>query len=284
MSIAWWRARLFQAAREPFVHFLLIGVAIFAISALRGPGGDPAGRRIVVTEAQVSRLVGDWMQTWRRPPTPAETDGIIRDYVKEEIYYREALRLGLDKDDQVVRRRLRSKMEFLAVSQLDSQTPDDRVLQAFLDRRPEVYAADPRFTFDQVYIAARPGDRVARDRAVATLARLRGGSDPKGMGDPLDAPASLTAAASGDIARRFGPEFAGALGALPVGAWSGPVTSGYGLHLVRLRAVVAASPPSLDQVRRAVENDWRAATLAQRQQAGYQALLDAYDVRIERPR
>ena len=278
------RGWLVRLGREPFVHFLLIGLAIFAINALQGSAGDPADRRIVVSQQQVQRLVGQWMQTWHRPPAPAEIDGAIRDYVKEEIYYREALRLGLDKDDEVVRRRLRAKMEFLAVSQLELQTPTEAQLQSFLDAHPAQYATDARYSFEQVYVTAREGDSRAAARARQILGQLQAGAKGRTVGDRIDAPAAMVSAGPTEIARIFGQGMVDGLRNSPLDRWVGPVTSGLGLHLVRVHRVDGARSPRLAEVRQVVENDWRATTLARREAEGYQALLNAYDVRIERPR
>ena len=278
------RARALALLREPFLHFVLLGLLIFAFNAWRGAIGDPSDRRIVVNQAEVQRLVGQWMQTWRRPPTPGEVDALIRDHVKEEVYYREALHLGLDRNDEVVRRRMRAKMEFLAVSQLEQQTPSDATLQAWLDSRPAQFAQGAHYSLDEVYVTARPGDTAAQARATAILRRLQGGADWRSAGDPLDAPGRVQAADLATLSATFGPDFAEAVPSLPVGRWAGPVRSGLGLHLVRLRQVTPGHPPKLADVRQAVENDWRAATLARREAEGYQALLNAYDVRIEKPK
>jgi peptidyl-prolyl cis-trans isomerase C len=278
------RARAATVLREPFLHFVVLGLLIFAFNAWRGGVGDPADRRIVVTQAEVQRLVGQWMQTWRRPPTATEVDDLIRDHVKEEVYYREALHMGLDRNDEVVRRRMRAKMEFLAVSQLEQQQPTDATLQAWLDGHAAQYARGAGYSLDQVYVAARPGDGRAAARAADVLRRLRQGADWRRLGDRLDAPARLEDADTATLTATFGPEFAAALAGMPVGRWAGPTRSGLGLHLVRIRRVTPGRAPSLADVRQAVENDWRAATLARREAEGYQALLNAYDVRIEKPR
>jgi hypothetical protein len=284
-NLSWLRDRGAALIREPFLHFVVLGLLIFAFNAWRGAAGDPADRRITVSQAQVQRLVGQWMQTWQRPPTPGEVDALIRDHVKEEVYYREALHLGLDRNDEVVRRRLRAKMEFLAVSQLEQQTPGEATLQAWLDSHAAQYAQGARYSLDQVYVSARPGDAAAVARSAAILRHLRrGGGEWHRAGDRLDAPHSVETADIDALSATFGPDFATRVPKLEIGTWEGPVRSGLGLHLVRLRKVTLGHPPKLSDVRQMVENDWRAATLAQREAAGYQALLNAYDVRIERPR
>ena len=267
--------------REPLVQFLIGGMAVFIVSAWRGNSVDPASRTIVVGEAEVDRLVQRWAQTWQRTPTQDEIDGLIRDYIKEEIYYREAKRLGLDDDDMIIRRRLRSKMEFLAAAEAESAVPDDATLQAVLDREPQKYAADARVSFDQIYVGT--SGAAASAKAAMSLGQLRRGAAWQTLGVRISLPMSVEAAPQTEVARNFGDGFAVALVGQKPGGWAGPVSSGFGLHLVRVRAVKFSGQPRLVDVRRDVENDWRAATIRMREAKAYQALLDGYAVRIAKP-
>lgn len=275
---SWIRAAL----REPLTHFLLAGLAVFGLSLARGDAADPESRTISITVADVEQLAANWAQTWQRPPTQGEIDGLIRDYIKEEIYNREAIRLGLDKDDTVIRRRLRSKMESLATSQAEAAPPSDADLQAWLDRDPGKYAIGARFSFDQIYFQADSPERAAEKarplRAAADSAR-----NWQALGEAISLPHGMDKAAADAIARDFGDEFAQALQRLKPGSWEGPVASGFGYHLVRLRQVVPGRRARLDEVRQQVENDWRSATIRRREAEAYQALLDGYTIRIEKP-
>lgn len=269
MSIA---DRLRALVREPLVHFLLAGAALFV---LLGRGGDagPDDFRITVDEAEIARLTATWEQTWQRPPTRDELDGLIDDFVREEILYREALRLGLDEDDTVIRRRLRSKMEFLARAEAESVMPEDTELQAWLDNNAARYAAGTRTSFEQIYLGAA-GD------GAAELARLRAGADPATLGEPLPVRRSMERAARAEIAREFGAAFATALDPLEAGDWQGPVQSGFGSHLVRISAREAGEAPRLADVRSQVESDWRTATMDEREEDAYRALRERYTVEI----
>lgn len=275
--------RIKPILREPLAHFLIAGAAVFGLNATRDTPPDPAGRTIVIDETQVRRLTDTFVQSWQRPPTAAEVDGLIRDYIREEIYYREALRLGLDSGDLVIRRRLRNKMEFLARSEIESATPGEATLKAWLDRDPAKYAGGAKFDFDQVYVGGNDAS-AARRRALALQAQLARGADPAGLGDALSVPRYMAGAGSVEVARIFGDGFAAALASLPQGRWVGPVQSGYGVHVVRVTRIVLPSKPQLQDVRQAVENDWREATAEKREAQSYQALLDGYTIRIERPR
>jgi peptidyl-prolyl cis-trans isomerase C len=276
------RDYLRAALKEPLVHFLLAGLALFLFFAWRGDAVDPESRTITITEAQVERLAASWAQTWQRPPTQAEIDGLIRDHVKEEVYYREGMRLGLDQDDTIIRRRIRSKMEFLASSELENEEPGDATLQAMLDKNPQVYAADARTSFDQIYLAAQD-EAAARTRATQMLAALGTGADWQKLGDAISLPRSPENVDRARIAADFGDDFAAALAGLKPGAWTGPVSSGFGLHLIRIRSVQASTKPKLADVRQRLENDWRAQTVKAREAKAYQALLDGYTIKIAKP-
>jgi peptidyl-prolyl cis-trans isomerase C len=268
--------------KEPLMHFLLAGLALFLFFAWRGDSVDPESRTITITEQQVERLAASWAQTWQRPPTQAEIDGLIRDYIKEEVYYREGIRMGLDQDDLIIRRRIRSKMEFMAGSEAENARPDDASLQAILDKNPQKYATDARYSFDQIYVSAQD-EATGRARAGQLQTSLKAGTKWEGLGDSISLPRSLDSADRTRIARDFGDEFAAALTDVKSGVWSGPIVSGFGFHLVRVRAVQSSGKPRLADVRQQVENDWRAATIREREAKAYQTLLDGYTIKIAKP-
>ena len=260
--------------KEPLVHFLLAGAMVFW--ALSGRPPDLGERRIVVDQMVVGALVQRYFDSFHRMPSPDEVDGLIRDYVADQVYYREALRLGLDKDDEVVVRRMRRKLESVAVADAESAEPSDGELQAMIDKDPAHYSSDPQTTFDQVYLGAdTPQSRALADKR---LAELRQGQAVGGVPAPL--PTHLDKAAASDISGQFGDEFTLAIRALPLGQWQGPVASGLGLHLVRVTARDAPTPPTLAAVRQRVTNDWRAAAIQKAQGQAYADMLKGYDVVI----
>ena len=267
-----WRKRGGRLLREPLVHFLALGALIFA---LFGNSTSADERRIVIDAARVERLAGQYAQNFRRAPSASELDALIRDDVMEEVYYREALRLGLDRDDEVVRRRMRSKMEAFEDTAEDIAAPDDATLQRWLAEHPDRFTGEATYAFDQRYLGA--------DSAGASdaLAQLRAGRDFAGAAIPL--PAHYEAIGAGEAAELFGDGFPASLDKLPLGQWSGPVASGLGQHLVRVRARNPAAPPQLAAIRQRLENDWRAAMARERSERAYRALLGRYDVVIEKP-
>ena len=264
--------------REPLVHFLIAGLLIFLISMWRGGGVDPESRTIIITEDKVARLSASWEQVWRRAPTQSEIDGLIRDYIKEEVYYREARRLGLDEDDTVIRRRLRSKMEFLAGAQTENAVADDATLQRWLDRHPERFVSDAAFSFDQIYLGEN-----ATDDGGPVLKMAASGEDWRSLGKAISLPKSIDDLPRSDIERQFGDLFTKALSTAPQDSWTGPVRSGFGYHLIRKRKVTPSGKAKLADVRQAVENDWRVNSVKAREAAAYQTLLDGYDIRIAKP-
>jgi peptidyl-prolyl cis-trans isomerase C len=264
--------------KEPLVHFLIAGALVFTLLSGRAP--DLGERRIVVDEQVVGALVGRFYDSFRRLPTKEETDGLIADWVRDQVYYREALALGLDQNDEVVVRRMRRKMEGLAVADAETRSPADAELQALIDQDPAKYAEDPRVTFQQVYLGAdTPENRL---QAEASLAKLRKGEQVSSVPAPI--PGRLDNAGTADTSGLFGDEFTLNLRNLPVGQWTGPVASGVGLHLVRVEKRGAAEPPKLDKVRQRVENDWRASAGTKARDDAYQRILKGYDVVIELPK
>ncbi len=271
------RTRAGAALREPLLHFLLAGALIFAVMAGRGP--DVGERRIVVDAAVVAGIVEHHIRAFRRPPTPAELDDLIRDHVRTEIYYREALALGLDRDDDAVKKRLRNKMLAIAATSAEAQAPTEAQLQALIAADPARYAAPPRYWLEQRFI----GDDTPAGRAAATAAAaaLNAGQPASIAAPALPLPGRFADAGADLLATQFGDEFAASLAALPAGRWVGPVVSGLGLHIVRIERRLASPRPALADVRQRVENDWRRAAIARAEAEDLAALMAKYDVVIE---
>ncbi len=266
--------------REPLVHFLAAGLLVFVLLSGRPP--DAADRRIVVDEPVLEGIVNRYVQSFHRPPTPEEIDGLVQDYVRSEVYYREALRLGLDRDDEVVKKRMRNKMLALSGADAEAAQPDDRDLQALIDQNPSRYAEPPRYTLEQRYMG--PDSPELRATAKAALAGMNTGASPPLPREPVALPGRLEGARLPDLAATFGDEFANALPDAPLGRWVGPIASGFGLHVVKVERLVRGAPPKLEDVRSRVENDWRFAAVRKAQDKAFRALLENYDVVIERPK
>jgi hypothetical protein len=269
--------------REPLLHFLVIGLALFALYRALHPGIAESPREIVVTQARVEALAENFARTWSRPPTPQELRGLVDDYVAEEIYYREALAMGLDRDDIVIRRRLRQKMEFISSDIAAAETPTDAQLADYLAKHPDEFRRPPTFTFQQVYFdTERRGEAAAR-QAATLLAQLQAGRRVDDAGDSTLLPPTMTSASPPQVENTFGSEFAAAVVAAPVGHWTGPVRSVYGTHLLRVDASTPGALPPLSTIRPDVARAWEA---EQRRIVGERllaSLRSRYEIRIEAP-
>jgi hypothetical protein len=270
--------------REPLVHFVVLGAMIFCGYSLLNRDGVSAPGRIVITQGQIDAMMVGFTRTWQRPPTREEMAGLIRDRVQEEVYYREALALGLDRDDVVIRRRLRQKMEFVSHDPVANAEPSDEELQAYLKAHAGAFTTGPRFSFRQVYLnPQRHGRNLARD-AQRLLVRLRqaGPRVPAELsGDSLMMEPSFDGASKREVTSLFGEKFAAALEDIPTGQWQGPVKSGYGVHLVFLSERAQSGLPPLAEAREAVRRQWADAQQRAAADRFYQELLRKYVVTIE---
>lgn len=242
---------------------------------------EGAGDKIVVTEGRVQQLAQVFVKTWQRPPTPEELRGLVDAYIKEEVYYREALKLGLDRDDTLIRRRMQQKMEFVIEPSDEVLVADDAELQAFLDAHKAAFRVEPRLAFDQVFLNPKKAGEPAAVRAKHALGVLKVSEPsavPPDVGDPTLLPASMPLSPLNGIARNFGETFAANLTDLPEEEWAGPIKSPYGLHLVRVTERVDGYDPKLAEVRDAVEQEWRERKRDEFQDQTYDELLAKYDV------
>jgi len=275
--------------REPLLHFLLLGAALFLLDAwLRPPAAPgPAASEIVVTEARVRNLAQNFRRTWQRPPTRAELDGLVEGHVREEVLVREARALGLDRDDAIVRRRLQQKMEFVSEEAMALAKPGDDELQAYLDAHASEFRTEPRVSFVQVFLDPRKrGATLQADarQLLQALERAGPSADAAAQGDRLMLlEARYENETQSELARLFGEDFADALPRQPVGRWVGPIASGYGVHLVRVEKLTPSATPALSDVRPAVERDWTNARRRELDRALYERLRAKYTIRVEMP-
>ena len=258
------------------LHFALIGALLFFAYERMNPG-QGSGERIVVTQALVDDLARQHQQRWSRPASEQELARLVDAYVRDEILYREGVALGLDRDDPVVKRRVRQKLEVIAEEQLARDAPTDADLAAYLEKNAERFTRPGTVSFEQIFFdAAAPAAQLQAARSAASR-----GSDAARLGQASMLPQSLRNAALDLAARDFGEAFAAELQTLPLDEWAGPVPSAFGQHLVRVTARTAAQTPPLAEVRAAVAREWenerRTASLAE----NYKALRGRYEVVIE---
>jgi len=269
---------------DPLVLFVLIGSALVALQHFAGPTSTSSAndRRIVVTDADVTFLVEGFQKRRFRPPTPNELAALIHRNVTEEVLYREAVAIGLDREDPALRQRLARKLESLARN-VGATEPTEAELEAHLVAHADKYAEETQRSFEHVYVSEDKRRASADAYARKLLAGLRQEPDQDLDaigGDVLDLRARQPLQTPRDVRAQFGLEFTETLFRLDVGPWQGPIRSGFGLHVVRVRETRHAEPPRLEEVRERVRTDF----VYQRKEAALEAylkpLLEKYVVEL----
>ena len=270
--------------REPLLHFLVGGALLFALYGIVADDPYQAPDRIVVDEERVASLASTFERTWLRAPTRGELDGLVQEFVNEEVLYREGLALGLDRDDGVIRRRLRHKMEFLHTGLAEREEPSEAELAAFLSANRERFQEPARLSLRHVFVRPDAGTEAARTRANEILGKLVAGESlAETGGDSTLLPETLVKASERELASVFGAGFASDVLALAGDDWVGPVASAYGLHLVQINERVPARLPELAEVRQRVEQEYETAERTEAKQRFLKELRERYDVEIRMP-
>jgi parvulin-like peptidyl-prolyl isomerase len=247
--------------KEPLLHFLLAGAGLFAAYTWmnRTVEKPSVGKtpQIQVSAGDVQWLVENWTTQWQRPPTQEELRGLVVDYLNEQLLAREARALGLEDNDVIIRRRLAQKLTFLIDDTLRRADPSDDELQQFYDSNAQRFRSGGRISFAHIYFSPqRRAD--ARLDATAALKQLEeSNASATQLGDRLLIESEFRDETEKSVSSAFGPGFARAVFALKSNTWSGPIESGYGLHLVRVLALQEARLPSLSEVRARVVEDWK---------------------------
>jgi hypothetical protein len=268
-----WGARLL---REPLLHFAVIGGLLFAgYQMIAEPGEAPVRAEVImVTSADTARLDAAFERTWRRSPNGEERKKLVDSFVREEILNREAKLLGLDTDDEIIRRRLVQKMDYLLSASADLEDPADAELQEFYRNNRERYRRPARVAFQQVYL----GETAEQDDIAAMREALNGGADPGLLGQRTLLPRTFGPGPESAADRLFGGGFSKNLEGLKTGEWSRPVQSGYGQHLVLIEMYEPAGFPELAKIRDAVIQDWKRRELDRLKAENFRALADRYTV------
>ncbi len=257
--------------RDPLFAFLGLGVLVFAGAGLMGDEG--AQRVVEVTPAEINRIEQQWGAQMGRPPTGAELNGLIEQFVQEEIYYREAQRLSLDQGDTIVRRRLVQKLRFLTEDLATGQPPSDAELLAFYKDNAALYRLPERYSFHHRYFSTDRRENAEADAAAAL-------ADAAIRGDPFMLQRTYAERSAREIGDLFGRSFATALQALrPVPHWQGPIRSAYGWHLVRLEQKLPESQRLFQDVAARVAADLNAERRQAANAAYYEELRSRYEVR-----
>ena len=265
--------------KDPSAQFALIGALLFGLNSLFQGGQSSATDEIQITQARIEHISAIFERGWQRPPSDEELHGLIDDYVREEVLYREALNMGLDRDDAVIRRRLRNKMEFLAKDLVDAIEPAEQVLVRYHQDNLKKYTHPARYSFQQIFFDSDKRQEVAEDARIV-LTRLTAGSDPRKLGDRTLLKHSFESVTPDRIDRVFGSDFSLQLLDIPTNEWTGPLTSAYGEHLVRITQLQPQQQPEFTEIREEVLRDWQEQERRNVLQIQYETLRSKYDVSI----
>jgi len=274
---------------EPLVHFLLIGALLFVGYAYLEPsgGGEASPNEIRLTLDDLAQLEILFESKWQRPPTPDELSALIEQRIREDILYREALALGLDKDDTIVKRRMAQKMKFLAEDVAAAREPTTEELRSWFYGHDALFALPARASFRHLYFSPDRRRTQAHSDAEQALAQLA--DEPQdsiranSLADPFMFRDYYGDSTPQEIAREFGPEFAQAVLKLDPGSWQGPVESGYGWHLVFVDSVIPGRIPVFEEVEADVKTAWLGEQKAAAWQKAYDAMRAKYTVRLPVP-
>jgi len=268
--------------REPLVHFLVIGLLLFVGFRLLHPEAGASPGRIELTEDDLRQMSVAWLAQGRPPLTPEQMKSLIDAKIHEEILYREALALGLEKGDAIVKRRLAQKMEFLAEDVAALREPAPGELRAWFEKNTPRFALSPRVSFRHLYFSLDRGGERARDAATRALPRLGGKpgdwAGAGALGDPFMFQDYYGDRAFDQLAGVFGPGFAQAVLQLTSGAWQGPIESGYGWHLVWIDSLTPGRVPAFEEIEADVKAEWTAEQRAETKRKAFEAMRERYEV------
>lgn len=274
------KKQLWRLLREPLLHFCLIGSLIFVVFGMINDNQEMADEVIVVSSERVLQLKSQFESTWKRPPTVKELDNLIEGHVREEVYYRDALSLQLDRNDAVVRRRMHQKMQFLIDTGSYLEAPAQGELEAYFNANVQAYRQSPRLAIEQIYFGENPDT----DRVTQSLALLNSDqdTDPGAVGERTFLPGQLGLSTPTVVDGVFGQGFFDQLVELPQKKWFGPVKSAFGVHLVRILDYLPGRTPALSEIRDLVQEDWRRAKAKDVRENDYAQRRSHFVIEIER--
>ncbi|MFP6796348.1 MAG: peptidylprolyl isomerase [Pseudomonadales bacterium] len=264
--------------RDPLFVFIVIGILLFAVDSLRQR--ELTDRNIVVSKNDIQRLHDQWLSQMGTEPTPAELDGLIDSHVREEMFVREARKLGLEHGDVIIRRRLAQKLQFVVEDRALLEPPSDTALRGYFDRHQQRYQVAERLTFSHVFFSPERRDDATKD-AAELLGSINDGNWRE-LGDSFMLRRTYTQATPTEIRRDFGSRFMTSLSLLPVGTWQGPVVSGYGQHLVKLTQRHPVRESTFHEAIDRVRNDFNLERRNEANATELNTMRENYRIRIER--
>jgi peptidyl-prolyl cis-trans isomerase C len=283
------QSKLLRFLKEPLLHFLLAGAGIYLLFALLGQSeADDVAleeNTIVVTKGEIDWFAEMWQKKWNRPPSDIEMVGLVRDHLRQTVLYREAVAMGLNKDDVIIRRRMAQKLEFLAQDLITPEEPSEEELQAFFKANIDRYQIPPLLTFTHVFLDPdKRGDDTLTDAEklkAELIASTTVPDEASDLGDRFMLQAYYPERDEADLSKLFGGEFASSIMALEPEKWHGPILSGYGTHLVYVQARLESPAPTYEQVAERVREDLINQQREKLNEEYIESLLARYEVVIE---
>ena len=278
-----------RGLREPLFHFLLIGAALFVVFQVRQSAREPSpsSKEIRLSLDELAQTTALFQSQWRRDPTPEEFNRMVEQKVQSEVLYREALAMGLDKNDEIVKRRMAQKMQFLAEDVAAAHEPTTDELKTWFVSNSDKFAMASRYSLRHLYFSPDKRGTNAHDDAAIALTKI--------TAEPLN---SKVAATLGDrfmfqdyygdrtpdaLAKEFGPQFAVAIEKLKPGSWQGPIESGYGWHLVFVDSVIPGRIPAFEEIEADVKTAWLGEQKTQAWEKAYQEMRAKYSIFLPIP-
>ena len=274
-------SRVKRWLREPLFHFTLIGFALFIAYSLVAPKAPRASsNRIELTTDDLNQLQMSWAAQWQRPPTADEMRGLIDERIRQEILFREGLALGLDQGDEIVKRRIAQKMEFLAEDVSTVSAPTAADLKAWFDKNASRFLLPGLITFRHLYFSPDTRGQKAKDAAARALEKLSGNSAATPVtGDRFMFQDYYADTSREQVAKVFGSQFAETIFTLKSGAWHGPIESGLGWHLVRIEALTPGRVPAFEEVDAAqLKSEWLSDQRAESKRQSFEVMKRRYEV------
>lgn len=273
------RSNIKRFLKEPLFHFLLIGFALFLLYDVKQGQESIEPNQILVSAKQTQQLVARFKLTKLRPPSKQEQQALIEDYVRDEVFYREAIAMGLDQNDPQLRKQMRMKLEYF-LEELSTDTLTDEFLRNYLKQHPEKFQTDAQYTFQQLYI--NPDNHpTPLAEANDILYRLKNGEDPNTLGDRTLLEPHFLSFTSREIENYFGNEFSTQINQLNTQEWSGPISSSYGLHLIKIDNKLESYLPEFSDIRKDIEREYTVQRRSEQKDQAYQLMRSRYQVVVE---
>ena len=267
--------------KDPFLHFILIGVILFALFRLVNQTTETKNT-IVINDFDIENIISTWEMQWKRPPTEQEIQNLINVNLKQEIFYQEALKMNLDHNDEIIKRRLSQKMQFLSNDIAAMIKPTDADLEDYIQKNKEKYLTPYSYSLYQIIFSPDKRDNNLKDATdVLNLNKNTSLEEMKSKGDALPFNYHFTNINADELALQFGTQFSEALVNQELNNWVGPIPSGFGYHLVFITQKTKPELPKLEDIRKEITRDYEYDYQKELNESIYQELKKQYDIRID---